>query len=147
MLLKLIYRLIDSLRHWVKLMMIVSSHRTSAPPMDKANKGADVEDIVEQICKTAFLEDFVVRSPKFRKSNGQLKEVADILIPFGDTLLAIQIKSRTETRGGDQKTVIDFGRIEKTVEEGIAQLKTIRRLFNSPKIDYCLLVSTPCLGS
>ena len=84
--------------------------------MDKANKGADVEDIVEQICKTAFLEDFVVRMLNF-EPNGQLKEVARIfLIPFGDTLLAIQIKSRTETRGGDQKTVIDFGRIEKTAD-------------------------------
>lgn len=64
----------------------------SAPK--KENRGCDVEDVVERLCRVALLTDFVVRSPKYRKKSGHIKEAADFLVPFGDILLAFQVGVR-----------------------------------------------------
>jgi hypothetical protein len=86
--------------------------------MNKEEKGKEVEDIVEQICSLAFLEDFVVRNPIFKKESGTTKEAADFLVPFNKTLLAFQVKSKTELKLASEKTRVDFERIENTVSKG-----------------------------
>ena len=45
--------------------------------MNKENKGAEVEDLVERVCKLIFLPDITVRSPKFKKG-GKLEKEADV---------------------------------------------------------------------
>lgn len=94
------------------------------------NRGDEAEDLVEQICHKMFLADFTVRNPKFLKGGAE-KEAADFLVPFGTTLLAFQVKSKTETKSAFEKEEKDFQRIEGKISEGIDQLKTIRRALNA----------------
>jgi hypothetical protein len=76
--------------------------------MDKEERGNEIEDIVGQICSIAFLEDFVVRNPVSKKESGSTKEAADFLVPVNKTLLAFQVKSKTELKLASEKTrVID----------------------------------------
>lgn len=88
--------------------------------------GIAAEDLVEDICRTIFLADFTVRSPMFKKGSGQQKEAADFLVPFEETLLAFQVKSR-RTEESDADEQVYRGRILKRISEGIDQLKTIKR--------------------
>jgi hypothetical protein len=97
---------------------------------NKIERGNEAEDIVEQICHKMFLADFTVRNPKFLKSGAE-KEAADFLVPFGTTLLAFQVKSKTETKSAVNKDEVDFNRIEGKVFEGVDQLKTIKRALNA----------------
>lgn len=92
----------------------------------KRDRGDEAEDLVEQICHKMFLADFTVRNPKFLKSGAE-KEAADFLVPFGSTLLAFQVKSKTETKSAFEKDEKDFNRIESKISDGIDQLKTIKR--------------------
>jgi predicted nicotinamide N-methyase len=94
------------------------------------DRGDEAEDLVEQICHKMFLEDFTVRNPKFLKSGAE-KEAADFLVPFGNTLLAFQVKSKTETKSAFEKEEKDFNRIENKISLGVDQLKTIKRALRS----------------
>lgn len=96
----------------------------------KTDRGDEAEDLVEQICHKMFLADFTVRNPKFLKSGAE-KEAADFLIPFGSTLLAFQVKSKTETKSAIKKDEKDFNRIESKISNGVDQLKTIKRALNA----------------
>ncbi|MFH0794089.1 MAG: hypothetical protein V2A74_08665, partial [bacterium] len=99
------------------------------------DQGRLVEDVVEQICHTAFLQDFVVRHPTFEKSRGRIKEAADFLVPFRNTLLAFQVTSKNEPKPGSKKTETDLARIAgKTAGKGIDQLATIRRAVRSNRL-------------
>ena len=92
----------------------------------KSDRGDEAEDLVEKICHKMFLADFTVRNPKFLKSGAE-KEAADFLVPFGSTLLAFQVKSKTETKSAFEKGEKDFARIESKISVGVDQLKTIKR--------------------
>jgi len=96
----------------------------------KVNRGEVAEDLVEEICHKMFLADFTVRSQRFLKSGGE-GEAADFLVPFGTTLLAFQVKSKTETKSALEKDEIDFKRIERKISAGIGQLKTTKRALNA----------------
>ena len=102
--------------------------------MEKEERGKEIEDIVDEICSIAFLEDFVVRNPIFKKESGSTKEAADFLVPFNKTLLAFQVKSKTELKLASEKTRVDFERIENTVSKGVKQLKTISRAVSANQI-------------
>ncbi len=91
------------------------------------NKGKDVEDLVEKICTKMFFSDFTVRSKKFKNASKQEKEVADILIPFGDVLLAVQVKTRKDKKPSSEKRKIDLARIDNRIEEAVDQFKTLKR--------------------
>jgi len=93
----------------------------------KENRGDETEDLVEKICTKMFFSDFTVRKPKYKKKDKKEKEAADLLIPFGEILLAIQVKSKTELSRVSEKTPIDFQRISQVIEDGVGQLKTIKR--------------------
>src|SRR5262245_33964303 len=92
--------------------------------MEDHGKGA--EDAVEELCRVLFLSDFTVRNPKFSKGSRPEKEEADFLVPFGTTLLAFQVKSRSG-RPASESDETYLGRIQKRIEEGVEQLKTIKR--------------------
>jgi len=96
--------------------------------------GKSVEDLIETICTKMFFSDFTVRSPVYKKPGGHEREAADFLIPFGETLLAFQVKSKEEMKAADQKTAVDFSRIQKRVEDGISQLKTIQEVVRNRRI-------------
>ena len=95
--------------------------------LPKVNKGSETEELVEKICTNMFFSDFTVRNPKYKKGGKAEKEAADILIPFEDKLIAIQVKSKAESKKVNEKTDLDFQRIKKVIGEGIEQLKTIKR--------------------
>jgi hypothetical protein len=88
--------------------------------------GKNAEDAVDRICQMHFLADFTVRSPKFKKAGGQEKEAADFLVPFGTTLIAFQVKSRMG-RVASEDDHQHFQRVRNRIDEGIDQLKTIKR--------------------
>ena len=91
------------------------------------NKGKDVEDLVEKICTKMFFSDFTVRSKKFKNTSKQEKEAADILIPFDDILLVVQVKTKNDKKPFSKKSEIDLARIDNKIEEAIEQFKTIKR--------------------
>jgi hypothetical protein len=88
--------------------------------------GKRAEELVQTICTRMFFSDFTVTNPKYTKTDRNQKEAADILVPFRDVLIAFQVKSKEEKRLLG-KTSVDYGRITKKCEDGIDQLKTIKR--------------------
>jgi len=100
----------------------------------KPKTGYEVEDLVEEICKIIYMSDFVVRSPIYKKQSGKAKEAADFLVPFDNTLLAFQVKSKKEIKSALEKSEIDFQRIKTKIEEGINQLNTIKRALKANHI-------------
>lgn len=96
--------------------------------------GYDVEDLVEETCRIIYLSDFVVRNPKYKKQSGQAKEAADFLVPFDDTLLAFQVKSKKEIKSSLEKSITDFQRINAKIEDGTNQLNTIKRALKANHI-------------
>lgn len=89
--------------------------------------GEHVENLVEHICTDMFFSDFVVRQPMHVKQSGKQIEIADMLVPFDDTLLVFQVKSKIELKPASEKTSVDFGRITRVVEQGIGQIRVINR--------------------
>jgi len=95
--------------------------------------GEDVEDLVEKICTDMFFADFTVRSHEFFKPNGKIRESADILIPFRDTLLVFQVKSRLDLKHPTKRILKDWKRIERKIDKAVVQIKTVRRFIQSLK--------------
>ncbi len=91
------------------------------------NKGKEVEDLVEKICTNMFFSDFTVRSKKFKNASKQEKEAADILIPFDDVLLVIQVKTRLDKEPFSEKSDVELERIDRKIKEAVEQFKTIKR--------------------
>ena len=97
------------------------------------NLGHKIEDIVEHLCKKSFLADFTVRNPKYRKSGGQEKEAADLLIVFENTLIAIQIKSRHLDSPSAQPCKVEAQRLCKTIDKTIHQFRALAEALNNPQ--------------
>lgn len=93
--------------------------------MNKINQGKEIEALVGELSSKAFLEDFVVPNPMYTQKNGLRKEASDFVVPFGEVMLAYQVKSKTELKLGSEKTETDYQRINKIITKGIGQLKTI----------------------
>ena len=72
--------------------------------------GKYAEDLVERICKRMFLADFTVRGQAFKKRAGVSKEAADVLVPFEDTLIAFQVKSKRGPTTPDERDEVYVGR-------------------------------------
>lgn len=101
---------------------------------DTNNKGIEVEELVEKICTKMFFSDFTVRSTKFKKANKKELEAADILIPFDDVLLVIQVKTKLDKEPFSEKSEKELNRINNKIEEGIEQIKTIKRAISNSSI-------------
>ena len=86
--------------------------------MNKENRGAEVEDHVERVCKIIFLPDLTGRNPKFKKGGKLEKEAADFIVPFHEKLLCFQVKSRAEYKKA-LKTEVEYKRIRGTIQKGI----------------------------
>lgn len=99
------------------------------------NKGDETENLIEEVSSTMFLKDFVVRNPKFKKQNGQEKEITDILIPFEDSIISIQAKSKVIDIDKASTDVIRK-RISSVIDEGIGQLRNTRRIIDEAKTIY-----------
>ncbi len=87
--------------------------------------GGTAEDLVETICNRWFFRDFVVRNPRFQRTNGKEKEAADVLVLDDQSLIAFQVKARELGSGPLDHT--SLGRLESRLTSGVAQLKTLRR--------------------
>jgi hypothetical protein len=102
---------------------------------EKTNHGYAVEDIIENLCSNTFFSEFTVRSPKYVKANGKEKEIADILIPFDDTLIAFQIKTKEEAKSIYERSGAETDRIKRKVEKVVNQFKTTKKAFDNDKIN------------
>lgn len=98
------------------------------------NQGRIVEDYIEKLCAYTFFSDFIVRSPKYTKSKGREKEIADILLVFNDILIPFQVKTKIEIKKGSEKKATDFKRIEKKIEDAAGQLKVSKDAFDNDLI-------------
>jgi len=103
--------------------------------MSKINQGKEIEALVGELSSRAFLEDFVVPNPEYTQNNGLRKEASDFVVPFGEVMLAYQVKSKTELKPGSEKTEIDYQRINKIITKGIGQLKTINSAVKAKQIE------------
>ena len=89
--------------------------------------GKDSEEIIELICTSMFYSDFVVRNPEYTKPSGKRIELADLLVPFGNTLLVFQVKSRSQVTIPNEKSEVEFQRLTNAIDEAVGQVKTIKR--------------------
>lgn len=97
------------------------------------NKGDETEKIIGKIAEIVALRDFVVRNPKFKKQSGQEKELTDILIPFGETVISIQVKSKVINTDKSEHGVIN-ARIQKIINSAIGQLANTRKIIDEGKV-------------
>jgi len=95
------------------------------------NFGHTVEDLVEFLCTRSFFADFTFRSPKYRKPNGQEKEAADLLVIFGGTLLAIQVKTKAVETPGGQISQIEGALLSRKLEDTFRQFRALAEALNS----------------
>jgi len=86
--------------------------------------GQAIEDIIENLCHQSFFADFTIRSPKYYKAGGLEKEAADLLVVFGNTLLAIQVKSRKVSSSNVQSQA-ESDRISRTVDKTVRQFRAL----------------------
>lgn len=91
------------------------------------DKGDETEKLIGNIAENVVLRDFVVRNPKFRKTNGQEKELTDILVPFGESVISIQAKSKVVNTESATEGVIS-GRVKKIIDDAVGQLRNTRLL-------------------
>jgi len=97
------------------------------------NKGDETEHLIGKIAETVVLRDFVVRNPKFRKQNGQEKELTDLLIPFGESVISIQAKSKVIDTDKTKPEVIHT-RIQKIIDNAVGQLANTRKIIDDGKV-------------
>ena len=76
-------------------------------------KGYKVEELVINILSKIFSKDLIVKNPKYEKSHGRQKEIADILVPLQDTVLVFQVKTRKEDNKFSKRNKISDNRIKK----------------------------------
>jgi|CXWL01.1.fsa_nt_gi hypothetical protein len=100
-----------------------------APP---PNLGPIAEDWVEQLCAATFLADFTIRSPKYRKADGQTKEAADILVFFRGTLLVLQVKTKMVSDAEVALTENDLKRATNAVGKAVDQLRAMLEAARDP---------------
>ena len=100
--------------------------------------GESTEDVVESICVNSFLADFVVRSPKFTKKSGSELEAADLLLPFGDTLITFQVKTKSLPVIVDDNAELSMDRIRRRIAEAVEQIKTIKRGLETDAIPHVM---------
>lgn len=100
---------------------------------NKRNKGDETEHLIGKIAEIVALRDFVVRNPKFKKQSGQEKELTDILIPFGESVISIQAKSKVIDTGKSESGVINI-RIQKIIDNAVGQLANTRKIINEGKV-------------
>ena len=86
--------------------------------------GTIAENIIDNLCQVKFFKDFVARSPKYNKSNGN-KEISDVLVVFNDVILNFQVKSKLENKNFYQKEKKDIERIESKITKAVEQLKEL----------------------
>lgn len=89
--------------------------------------GYAFEDSIANLCANSLLPDFLIQGHKVRFGKGKEEELADLVVPFGDTLLAFQTKSRLQPKPPDALDETDLGRIQKKIDRCVEQLKTTRR--------------------
>jgi len=91
------------------------------------DKGDETERLIGNIAEVVVLRDFVVRNPKYKKSNGQEKELTDILVPFGENAISIQAKSKVVNTKNATEEVIE-SRVKKIIDDAVGQLRNTRLL-------------------
>ena len=93
--------------------------------------GRSIEDLVAELCQRSFLADFTIKSPKYQKSGGLEKEAADLIVLFGDTLLAIQVKSKAVEMSA-KPNLVEAERVKRTIEKAVYQFRALAEAVNSP---------------
>ena len=89
--------------------------------------------MIGKIAESIVLRDFVIRNPKFKKQSGKEKELTDILVPFGESIISIQAKSKVVDTDKTTPEVID-GRIQKIIDDAVGQLAITRKKVNEGKV-------------
>lgn len=95
------------------------------------NHGRRAEREVARLCGDLFLKDFVLGSPKYRTPSGQLREAADALLPYGDILIAMQVKTRTIQGDALTNDGHELRRVLRRAESAAKQVKTVKRALDA----------------
>lgn len=94
--------------------------------IERRDRGTEAEDRLERILASAFLVDFVARSPMGAKG-GVEKEIADFLIPFRDTLVVVQVKAREVSGPESELSETEVKRLVNKLDAAAKQIKTAKR--------------------
>lgn len=110
--------------------------------MQKENLGDQIEDELFDLLRTRFGGDCVYHSPKYRKINGQEKELSDVLIVSLPYVISFQSKwlSYSSDDFDSEKGKIIASRVVKRMEEGARQHKSLKSLLlNSSSLELPLV--------
>ncbi|WFB36951.1 hypothetical protein P3T73_04150 [Kiritimatiellota bacterium B12222] len=94
-----------------------------------SNHGNVFEDDVEKLLNHTYLGDFIARGPEIQFGQGKPEELADAVLVLGETIIAFQCKSRA-VPSPEMLDETEQNRIRNKMQEGVKQLKTIRRALN-----------------
>jgi hypothetical protein len=97
--------------------------------------GKRAESRLAKLCGDLFLKDFVLEAPKFQTPGGQLCEVADALLPHGDVLIAMQVKTRVIQGTALTGDGPEIARILQRVRRAAEQVKTVRRAIDAHALE------------
>lgn len=99
------------------------------------NHGKKTESDVARLCGGLFLKDFVLESPKYRTPGGQLREAADALLPNGDSLIVMQVKTRVIPGSSLSDDGPELGRVLRRVKSAAEQVKTVLRAIDTQSLE------------
>lgn len=92
----------------------------------KINIGDATEDEVQRFVEGAFSPFFVFRGPR---KDVDAKEITDVLVPWSDVALVIQVKAQAvNAAGGEQNTSMKWARknLEKAGRQVAGAVRAIR---------------------
>jgi len=81
---------------------------------------------------TTFLADFTIRNPSYQKIGGQIKEAADFLVAFGDTLVVVQVKTKLVSDAQASLDQNDLKRAAKAVGKAFQQFRAMLEAAHDP---------------
>lgn len=85
-----------------------------------SSHGVSSERLIQQIASIRFLEDFTFSNPSYRKGSSN-RELADLLVMAGDTLIVFQVKSHQ----GRPHSKHDLERASRKIYEAFRQFRVL----------------------
>jgi hypothetical protein len=94
------------------------------------NHGAEFEKAIHELCEQYFFPDVVFRNPFYLKGGRIKRELADIVIPLSNSILAFQVRSVLDER----ETGVSLHRYFRKVMHAVGQFKLLGEMVREKKV-------------
>ena len=102
---------------------------TRAGPVIFMNHGIQFEQEIQELLERIFLPDLVFRNPSYLKGGRIKRELADLIIPLGTSVLAFQVRA-TQSMGTND---VQLHRFSRKIDHAVSQFKTLREAIRQDK--------------